>query len=607
MAPLSSAPLIPTRGEMLSRQNELPQLPVPPLKESVDKYLSSVQPFLTVEELDVTKKLAMELLAPGGVGETLHQLLIERAKKRDNWLSDWWLQGAYMEYRNPVVVYSSPAVAMPRQKFRNSKNQLAYAASLIKAVLDFKALIDQEAMATEFQGKAPLDMMQYKKILAAQREPSVPYDKLFIAKDSRHVVVAHRGNFYKVTVYANGKQLKTEEILSQLEQVVEDSHKRGKGPQVGLLTTWHRDLWAKAFVQLSENSTNRMSLGALRDAIVLVCLDDPLVERDPWDSMAAHQLLDGGKDGVNAGNRWCDKTVQFIIGAEGNVGLLYEHSPAEGPPVAGLADFCVKQASIWPLPPTRSPCTPEHLQFVLNETNRADIDKACADLKTLTDDLDLKLYSYEKYGKNFVKSCNLSPDSFIQMAIQLAFFRMHNGPGACYETATLRKFLGGRTETIRSCSVESTSFCKTFLDNKVDAKAKVESLRKAVIAHKTYTNLAVNGQGVDRLFFGMKMMAAETGMQIPNFFFDKAMVVSTHFRLSTSQVAAKSRSVMFYGPLVPDGYGCCYNPTDDAIHFGLSAFNSCPTTDLSKFHESLEHSFEQMGDYLRAENMRSKL
>lgn len=62
MAPLSSAtaepPMRRTKGEMLSRQKELPKLPVPPLKETVDKYLLSVQPFLTAEEMNVTKKVA---------------------------------------------------------------------------------------------------------------------------------------------------------------------------------------------------------------------------------------------------------------------------------------------------------------------------------------------------------------------------------------------------------------------------------------------------------------------------------------------------------------------------------------------------------------------
>lgn len=214
--------------------------------------------------METTKKLADELVAAGGVGEVLHKLLQERASKKANWLSDWWLQGAYLGYRNPVVVYSSPAMAMPRQEFRSAKDQLAYAASLIQAVLDFKAHIDNETMSTEVQGKAPLDMEQYKNILGANREPHVPLDKLFHARDSKHVVVAHQGNFYKVTVYANGEQLKTEQILKQLQDVVQDSHQRGKGPQIGMLTTWHRDLWAETFGNLSSHPTNQLSLGVLR-------------------------------------------------------------------------------------------------------------------------------------------------------------------------------------------------------------------------------------------------------------------------------------------------------------------------------------------------------
>ena len=52
----------------------------------------------------VFPQLANELIAPGGVGEKLHKMLQERAAKTDNWLSDWWLEGAYLGYRNPVVV-----------------------------------------------------------------------------------------------------------------------------------------------------------------------------------------------------------------------------------------------------------------------------------------------------------------------------------------------------------------------------------------------------------------------------------------------------------------------------------------------------------------------
>ena len=52
-----------------------------------------------------------------------------------------------------------------------------------------------------------------------------------------------------------------------------------------------------------------------------------------------------------------------------------------------------------------------------------------------------------------------SPDSFIQMVIQTAYFRDTGGEFALtYEAAMTRLFRNGRTETIRSVSKES---CET--------------------------------------------------------------------------------------------------------------------------------------------------
>ena len=38
-------------------------------------------------------------------------------------------------------------------------------------------------------------------------------------------------------------------------------------------------------------------------------------------------------------------------------------------------------------------------------------------------DCDHQIFIFEDYGKGFVKSQKLSPDSFIQMAIQLTFYK----------------------------------------------------------------------------------------------------------------------------------------------------------------------------------------
>ena len=64
------------------------------------------------------------------------------------------------------------------------------------------------------------------------------------------------------------------------------------------------------------------------------------------------------------------------------------------------------------------------------------------------------------------------------------------------------------------------------------------------------------------------------------------------------QVAGRCHSFMCYGPLVPDGYGCCYNPRADEIVFGTSAFNSDPNTSAVKFSQALDQSLTDMKDVL---------
>lgn len=67
------------------------------------------------------------------------------------------------------------------------------------------------------------------------------------------------------------------------------------------------------------------------------------------------------------------------------------------------------------------------------------------------------------------------------------FFRLHKTPGAHYESAATRMYIRGRTETIRSCSIESIEFAKSMLNSQSSPKERVAALKGAINAHKKYT------------------------------------------------------------------------------------------------------------------------
>lgn len=60
-------------------------------------------------------------------------------------------------------------------------------------------------------------------------------------------------------------------------------------------------------------------------------------------------------------------------------------------------------------------------------------------------------------------------------------------PGSCYETATMRKFYHGRTETMRPCTQETVNWCKAMMDPACDVKFQnvflLQNYRKGEFSH----------------------------------------------------------------------------------------------------------------------------
>lgn len=51
---------------------------------------------------------------------------------------------------------------------------------------------------------------------------------------------------------------------------------------------------------------------------------------------------------------------------------------------------------------------------------------------------------------------------------------------------------------------------------------------------------------------------------------------------------------MGYGAVVPDGYGCSYNPKRDTVIFCISSLTSSSVTNTEAYRQSLEEALDSM-------------
>ena len=121
---------------------------------------------------------------------------------------------------------------------------------------------------------------------------------------------------------------------------------------------------------------------------------------------------------------------------------------------------------------------PKKLEWIFENTPelRVGIRFAETRLSDLICQNDCAAMEFRGYGKMFITSHGFSPDAFVQMAFQAAYFGLYGkwalasrknewGPSAgriecTYEPAMTKAFLHGRTEAIRTVQPESIHFVK---------------------------------------------------------------------------------------------------------------------------------------------------
>lgn len=154
-------------------------------------------------------------------------------------------------------------------------------------------------------------------------------------------------------------------------------------------------------------------------------------------------------------NKWYDKPFTMIVYPNGLSALNGEHTWADAMVVVKQQDHVMRAAAhtlktvgipkFETLSAVYTP--PRRVEFKLDTTALQAIELASANIAKLISTVDIAVLQFHHFGRNFIKRYKFTPDFFVQMAIQLAHWRLHKEFVATYETGHTRLFYHGRTET----------------------------------------------------------------------------------------------------------------------------------------------------------------
>lgn len=595
-----------TEERTFQYQDSLPSLPVPSLEESLNKYLESVKPFANEEEYKKTEEIVKKF--QNGIGEKLHQKLLERAKEKRNWLEEWWLNVAYLDVRIPSqlnVNFGGPASHMEHYWPPKEGTQLERGSISLWHNLNYWQLLRKEKLPVDKVGNTPLDMNQFRMLFSTCKVPGISRDSImnYFRTESEgyspsHIVVLCRGRVFVFDAIHEGCMITPPEILRQLTYIHKKCHSEPDGPGVAALTSEERTRWAKARDYLiSLDPENLTRLEKIQSSLLVYSIEDGSPHVTPEDYSQVIAMILTGDPTV----RWGDKSYNLISFSNGVLGCNCDHAPYDAMVMVSISYYVdekiLENEGRWKgSEKVRDIPLPEELVFTVDEKVLNDINQAKAQHLKQASDLQIVAYAFTHFGKKLTKKKMLHPDTFIQLALQLAYYRLHGRPGCCYETAMTRFFYHGRTETVRSCTVEAVRWCQSMQDPSASVLEKQQKMLQAFAKHNKMMKDCSTGKGFDRHLLGLSLIAKEEGLPVPELFTDPLFSRSGgggNFVLSTSLVGyLRVQGVVV--PMVHSGYGVFYHIRDDRFVVACSAWKSCAETDAEKLVQLMFHAFQDM-------------
>ncbi|KAI4119846.1 MAG: hypothetical protein LQ345_000313 [Seirophora villosa] len=520
-------------GITYAAEDKLPKLPIPELEDTCRKYQAVLAPLQNRREQEDTAAAVHDFLKTDG--PELQARLKKYATGKTSYIEQFWYD-SYLNFDNSVVLNLNPFFLLEDDPTPARNNQVTRAASLVISSLCFVRAVRKEELPPDTLKGTPLCMYQYSRLFSTARIPTENGCQIAQDSGSRHVVVLCKGQFYWFDVLDdNSDIIMTEKDMAlNLQVIVDDAEQTpiqeaAKGA-LGVLSTENRKVWAglRDVLTRDESSNNAECLSIVDSALFVLCLDytEPRTGAELCGNMlcGTSEVVKGVQIGTCT-NRWYDK-MQIIVCKNGSAGINFEHTGVDGHTVLRMAsdvytDTILRFAksingqapSLWtstsPDPSKRDPesfgnvsTTPHKLEWDMVPELSTALRFAETRLADLIQQNEFEILEFAGYGKNFITSMGFSPDAFVQMAFQAAYYGLYGRVENTYEPAMTKVFLHGRTEAIRAATVESTEFVKTFWADH-EAQRKVDALKKATQKHTALTKECAKALGQDRHLYAL--------------------------------------------------------------------------------------------------------
>ncbi|WP_409484125.1 choline/carnitine O-acyltransferase [Arsenicicoccus dermatophilus] len=531
-------------------------LPVPPLRQTLDRYLETAAPLLTAAELDRTRRAVAEFA--DGDGPRCQQALEDLAEQQNaagrSWLWDAWLEG-YHRTRTPLPLVSNVGfeIVVP-----TAGSGLDRAAELVhRCATVYLAHLRGEGGADLSVRGEELCQQQWDHVAGGIRDPRHELDVFLPGSGGaaeREVGVLWRGRAVAIRVSDQaGHPLSVSSIRQALARVIElDAAAEPGFTAPGYLSS---DDGADLLVELRRDEHNARTHDRLRELLFLVGLDDRGGELEEHLTRISFE----------AGLAYPFKPVTFHVDlADDFTGMHLEHSTLDGSTLVAILGRAQQVAPVHGGPDDQ-PAAAEEIAWQLTGDQRARLVDA---MRAYAEEAGRQRHVIRRVATPELPELpwRLSLDACLQAVICYAQLAAYGRIRSTYESVDMREYRGGRTECLRPVTAANVALAHAL----VDGSATRELLEDHLAAHRELVKRCKSGQAIDRHLFGLRLMAEQHGWAAPVFTDEAYRRLTTDF-LSTTSLGDVDRIVRAaFCATSEGGLGVYYVAVDGGLEFSVS-------------------------------------